>query len=79
MDKEYLLKLSKERYSVISETEAYQFIKDTNSRIAKINTHVKLMDYLGLDNVYPDDEACFNLFKIAIYVSNNQKYTNFTL
>ncbi|KAL4435663.1 hypothetical protein ABPG74_018214 [Tetrahymena malaccensis] len=78
-DKEYLNKLAVERYSVIPEEEAVKFIKETNEMIKNINSHVKLMDYLGLGNVYDSDKSCYNLFKIAIYVSNNQKYTNFNL
>ncbi|KAL4510765.1 hypothetical protein ABPG72_004919 [Tetrahymena utriculariae] len=78
-DKEYLNKLANERYSVIPEEDAVKFIKETNAMIKNINTHVKLMDYLGLGNMYNTDRSCYNLYKIAIYVSNNQRYTNFNL
>ncbi|EAS03865.1 ubiquitin-conjugating enzyme (macronuclear) [Tetrahymena thermophila SB210] len=78
-DKEYLNKLADERYSVIPEEDAVKFIKETNQMIKDINNHVKLMDFLGLGNMYNTDQSCYNLFKIAIYVSNFQRYTNFNL
>lgn len=37
------------------------------------------MSYLGLKHLYLNFDDCYNLFKIAIYVSNYQKYTNFDL
>ncbi|EAS03864.1 ubiquitin-conjugating enzyme (macronuclear) [Tetrahymena thermophila SB210] len=78
-DKEYLNKLANERYSVIPEEDAVKFIKETNQMIKNINNHVKLMDYLGLGDIYNTNQSCYNLFKIAIYVSNNQRYTNFNI
>ena len=62
--------LANQFYSVIPEKDAEEFLLIVNNKINSIKSHVELLKCIELGDMYPTDESCYELFKIAIATSN---------
>lgn len=72
---EVMKNLAETSCSVLPTEQAEKFVKSTMMIVESIKTHTMLMEYIGLGKFYPNQKSCYNLFKSAIYLSNNQNYT----